>query len=425
MPPRKTGLWVGIGIVVFLTGGFLLLLFVIGLWWFSGPEAKPGSDPEVALPRNEPIADSLPSQPSPPPDPRIEKVQPNVEKGVSFLKAKVPELANMRAGYAGLNGLALLECGVPSDDPAILRIAEIIRKAAPRMNMIYDLAPSMFFLNCWNERQPLTVEDRKMARTLVLRIIAGQVSSGIWSYDGVIMTPQAEADLLTKLEQDGYKPKRAAVAALSMSNTQFAMLAVWGSRNLGIPVRQPLLALAAYFHANQNADGSWNYPNLSLKATSTCAGLIALAIEEALQMENEIGSKLLPPERTGKRADRTKAFRFVAKTIGRKKGDPGGGTSFGYGGAFFDADAWGDLYFLWTLERVGVIYSMEQIDGKNWYDWGYPIVVAEQQPDGSWNEKHYGSFGPLIHTPLALLFLTRANIAKDLTKLLLKPKGIE
>ena len=118
---------------------------------------------------------------------------------------------------------------------------------------------------------------------------------------------------------------------------------------------------------------------------------------------------------TKKKADVEKAFAFVAKTIGRKKGDPGPGRAFGYGGAIFDADAIGDLYFLWTLERVSVIYSKEKIGGKNWYDWGYPLVMKEQLPDGSWSEKHSHPFGPLIDTPFALLFLKRTNIAKDLT----------
>ncbi len=80
-------------------------------------------------------------------------------------------------------------------------------------------------------------------------------------------------------------------------------------------------------------------------------------------------------------------------------------------GSIFNADACGDLYFLWTLERVGVVYSIDRIDDKDWYDWGYPIVRDAQRPDGSWNDR----FGPVVDTCFALLFLKRANIAKDLT----------
>ena len=56
-------------------------------------------------------------------------------------------MAGLRAGFAGLAGLALLEGGIPPDDQAITRIAEIIRTAAPGMNQVYDLACSLFFLN--------------------------------------------------------------------------------------------------------------------------------------------------------------------------------------------------------------------------------------------------------------------------------------
>ena len=33
-------------------------------------------------------------------------------------------------------------------------------------------------------------------------------------------------------------------------------------------------------------------------------------------------------------------------------------------GMFFDGDNWGDLYFLWSLERMAVIYDLKMIEGK-------------------------------------------------------------
>lgn len=402
-PPRRR-----LGDVLLLAGfGVLIvggLITAVILFNQGGPQPEPQPEGEFTV--------QAPPKPLPP-DPRVKIVQPAVDRGVAYLKGKVPQLKGMRAGYLGLNGLALLEGGVPPDDPAILSIAEFIRAGAPSMSQTYDLASALFFLNRWDEGRPLDEKDRKMARTLALRIIAGQLTSGIWGYGGVLMTPEQEGKLLAALENGSYKPVLGAVP--SMSNTQFAMLAIWGSRKHGVPVRAPLLLLANYFHANQHPDGHWHYPANSLAATSTCAGLISLAIEQALLQDREFATQRHEVARPQKRADVGKAFAFVAKTIGRKKGDPGQGTRLGYGGALFDADAMGDLYFLWTLERVGVIYSKELIDGKNWYDWGYPIVLQAQEKDGSWDEKHRLRFGPLIDTPFALLFLKRANIAKDLT----------
>ncbi len=97
-PSGKALISCGIGTVAFVTGGCFLILIII-MWWFSGREAKPGNDREVQSVNNEPIRDTVPFQPlpPPPPDPRIKIVQPAVEKGVVFLKAKVPELANRAA----------------------------------------------------------------------------------------------------------------------------------------------------------------------------------------------------------------------------------------------------------------------------------------------------------------------------------------
>jgi hypothetical protein len=403
VPPRALGpilLLAGFGVL--LVGGVVTVVMLLS----QGdrvPEQK-AAPPFVSQPQ---------PKPPPPPDPRIKIVQPTVDRGVAFLKGKGSVLKGMRGGYQGLNGLALLECGVAPNDPVILQIAESIRAAAPTMDQIYDLASSLFFLNRWNEDRPLNEADRKMARTFALRIIAGQLTSGLWGYGGVRITPEQETQLLTSLQQGTYKATSGSGA--SMSNTQFAMLAVWGARKHGVPVRAPLLALAAYFHANQHPDGSWNYPGYSRKATSTCAGLIGLALERVLLEDKEFKAQPHQTAEIKKKADVNRAFDFLARTIGRKKEDPGGGTKLGEGGKLFDADACGDLYYLWTLERVGVIYSKELIGGKNWYDWAYPIVMKAQLADGSWHEQHGFSGGPLIDTPFALLLLKRANIAKDLT----------
>ncbi len=76
------------------------------------------------------------------------------------------------------------------------------------------------------------------------------------------------------------------------------------------------------------------------------------------------------------------------------------------------ANAMGDLYFLWSVERVGVIYGLTTIVTTDWYAWGAPLIVDHQSTDGSWSNGH----GPLPDTCFALLFLKRVNVAKDLTK---------
>jgi hypothetical protein len=72
----------------------------------------------------------------------------------------------------------------------------------------------------------------------------------------------------------------------------------------------------------------------------------------------------------------------------------------------------GDLYFLWSLERVGVIYGVDKIGGIDWYDVGSTAIVRSQSPDGTWG---VGSYGAEVNTAFAVLFLCKSNLARDLS----------
>src|SRR5262249_35099480 len=69
-------------------------------------------------------------------------------------------------------------------------------------------------------------------------------------------------------------------------------------------------------------------------------------------------------------------------------------------------------YFLWSLERVCVALDLDTIGGKDWYDWGSEVLIANQQRDGSW-QGEYSNYR--ADTCFALLFLRRANFARDLS----------
>jgi hypothetical protein len=55
---------------------------------------------------------------------------------------------------------------------------------------------------------------------------------------------------------------------------------------------------------------------------------------------------------------------------------------------------------------------LEKIGNKDWYAWGADFLLADQDKDGSWNGV-YGQYG--ADTCFALLFLRRADLAKDLS----------
>ena len=76
-----------------------------------------------------------------------------------------------------------------------------------------------------------------------------------------------------------------------------------------------------------------------------------------------------------------------------------------------------NLYFLWSVERVAMLYDLKTIGGKDWYGWGAQILLANQQPDGQWNGgQQYTGEDAHLDTCFALLFLKRSNLVSDLTE---------
>src|SRR5205807_871952 len=97
-------------------------------------------------------------------------------------------------------------------------------------------------------------------------------------------------------------------------------------------------------------------------------------------------------------------------------------------GTIVGAESLGDLYYLWSLERVAMIYDMPKIGGKDWYLWAAQNIVPAQQDNGCWQESVFGLYDPGITTSFALLVLKRVNVAQDLTKnlkKLIKVKDLE
>ena len=245
------------------------------------------------------------------------------------------------------------------------------------------------------------------------------------------------------------------------SLTQFAILALWAAQKHDIPVERPLALVEARFRASQFADGSWTYKMDPTTAgyrvdSMTCAGLLGLAVGHGihspdLEKFNPAGMKKgekAPVRKAGADPAIEKALLFLSQKIGAPKlrelaadtikanamlmalqlrlpkaGLPerrlilkqmdalmkdrrvGRGTILGF-------EAWGDLYYLWSLERVAVTYNLRTIGGKDWYAWGAPVIMANQLPDGSWSDRFPG----VPDTCFALLFLNRANVVQDLTR---------
>jgi hypothetical protein len=350
-----------------------------------------------------------------------------------------------RVGATALAGLTLLECGVSPDDKSVSRAADVVRRAGVRLRFTYGLALSILFLDRLGDPG-----DVRLIESMTLRLLAGQSPQGGWSY--TCPDPgDDEARRLTELlgrrepptegrtapKEEGRvkeQPKRtvkdlppeiqnqlplinrAVVANDGIgrddnSNTQFAVLALWIGRRYGFPVEEALKRVDARFRTTQHGDGGWTYLPLHNEpgarhldqstATMTAAGLLALAVAHGVEAEMKDGKGRPDPAK-----DRNLKAGLVAlgTAIGHPVGKKGGPVQLIGGGRAY--------YFLWSLERVAVALDLETIGGKNWYEWGAEVLLANQRPDGTW-QAEYAQGG--VDTCFALLFLRRANFARDLT----------
>src|SRR5579885_453943 len=304
--------------------------------------------------------------------------------------------------------------------------------------------------------------DVPLIESMAVRLMAGQGAQGGWSYTCPAIG-QAEAVRLTKLlrqrselkgqktlppggPQQGRRDPRqltpeinqqllaiARQAAVALdggigdnSNTQFATLGLWVARRHGLPVDRALQLVDQRFRGSQNADGGWSYvpmgrmpgprppmmgPGNGSTPAMTCAGLLGLAVHHGAVNDKAKEKGGRPARDPGNDAVVQAGLRALGTCIGKPQGNVGQAQAFsvpmigqGRGGRAY--------YFLWSLERVAVAYGLDTIGGKDWYNWGAEILLANQAQDGGW----YGEYSPGgCDTCFALLFLRRANLAKDLT----------
>jgi hypothetical protein len=495
-----------------------------------------------------PIPEPPPRPVQPPPAPKIEPPPPpkspagppssrqidrSIERGVAYLKARLADSfksygplgpSGYRTGVVALAGLALLECGVPADDPAVRQAADQVRAEARKLINPYEVSVAVWFLDRVGGEK-----DRDLIRSLALQLIAAQTSGGGWGYFSHPLT-DAEGDRLARMLTEpppadssasgppavrfrpGQKAGGQDVRYDDNSSTQFAILALWVARKHGVPVERSLAMVEQRFRTTQNADGSWYYffsrglygnrPSFikgERPDSMTCAGLLGLAVARGL------GKSLMSPSAEVQDPAISKALEYLGQTVGRTspvteeervrlqnqfegakkeqeqfltrlwrlqdlqdllfplvrdlfklqdaldsvKGDAAElvqmqrpikekmarklkelqpmlekvsqivreiqalhPTGNNFKGQLVRARAWGDLYFLWSLERMAVVYGLRTVAGKDWYAWGSSILVAAQNDDGSWTD----AFPGVVDTSFALLFLRRANVAKDLSK---------
>jgi hypothetical protein len=247
------------------------------------------------------------------------------------------------------------------------------------------------------------------------------------------------------------------------SNTQFAILAIWLVRKHGVPVDGTLDLIEKRFLSSQSQrTGGWGYmgpvaggapgggEQMAMMSSPSmyCAGLLGLATAVARREERRAKAELKteppktepksdpkadpkknpddpffnpPPAKTGGSEPKKHPARQPdSRDLAVQAAFAGLGAQVSESakagrGALVIQSGKGhghhDLYFLWSLERVGVIFGIDKIGGVDWYEAGAHSLVYSQNQDGSWS----GGYGGEIDTSFAVLFLCKSNLARDLS----------
>jgi hypothetical protein len=463
-----------------------------------------------------------------------------IAQGVAFLRAtELPTgtwaepKGGHQVGYAALPALTLLECGVPANDPAILRAAAFVRQHGPKLDTTYEVSLAILFLDRLNDPR-----DKGLIQTLAARLIVGQSHTGGWGYKVPTLTPNQHQEFVGLLrrayptatpvvdqrpkpggndtitmkdpkppgtqpgtttgskppadtitagpdQSPGYaayndmaaqawvgdsrrqvciktaeappppepraEPQRPAAnpevkapewkippakpvaipplwqgltvfqdpsrlvlqdpanratqplaATTDNSNTQFAILALWAAQRHDVPMERTLMLIANRYVTSQNKDGNWDYHyklggSDAYRPAMTAVGLLGLAVGHGLNNRDADGkARGLQDPRI------LRGFVALNQHIGRPSGQ-------------WQNREMVNLYVLWSIERVAVLYNLATIGEKDWYRWGAEILVANQQPRGNWDKGGYHGAAPVLDTCFALLFLKRANLVEDLT----------
>lgn len=303
------------------------------------------------------------------------------------------EYPNHAVGITALCTLALIENGTAVYDSAVEKGHRFVRKNAPEEKSTYDIALGILILSRVGDRQ-----DRTIIRGLGAKLLAGQTTSGGWSYS----CPATDASVL----QDPKRIDRKEGAG-DNSNTQFAVLGLWVASRYGVPIDDAMKEVGSRFVNTQNEDGGWGYsikdkkPDPSGQAM-TPAGLFCLTVSRATKIRAQLKERSATTSK-GEKETLLSDPKYAKglKQVGAYAGQIGPGSA---------------RYFIWAIERIGVLLGQEKLEDVDWFKQGSDALIKSQKPDGSWPSDKPESM--LADTCFASLFLRKANLGSDISRLL-------
>jgi hypothetical protein len=313
-----------------------------------------------------------------PPDPFEKQVAPAREKAVGYLlRTGGPEgrwdnptlnvLGGMEGGADALATLALLEAGVPANEPAVAAALARFDKAAPVRTYVVAL-----------QTAALAKADVKRYAVAIQR-----------NADWLVENASRRDNRLT-----GWSYPFAPNQGTDGSNTQYAVLGLSAAADAGAKVDPKVWVEVRELYVRTTRAGGWSYsldpPRDPGTVTMTAGALCGLLLADRhLKKFDEKASAAI-------KAGTAEWLKMYAET-------PADWLVAGPG----SKSAYYERYGTARLGRLGA--KLDRADGTaiNWYRDGATWLVKNQNPNGSWPTKREHSLDsyPVITTSFALLFL--------------------
>ncbi len=309
-----------------------------------------------------------------------EKVRRSIEAAVTYLTAQRNdeggwlEIPTRHGGVTALCTLALLNAGVPVDDPEMQKSLNYLRKI--QSENVYVLAMQTMVLCYAEPEQDLLIIRRNVAALENAQMRQG-ARSGCWGY--------------SKSQGPG-----------DNSNAQFALMALHEAERAGVSTSEATWKLARdYWERTQNPDGSWGYHDGDPGTGSmTCAGIACLIMAAEKLSDGDATIEGDGVACCGARPDHTpieRGLQWFARNFSVHRHP---GIGFWY------------LYYMYAVERVGRMTNDRLIGKHDWYREGADVLLAAQaQLRGNWVDVVDGERGgnPYIATSFALLFIAKGR----------------
>lgn len=298
-----------------------------------------------------------------------EQVRAAIEQGKNRLLASQGRNGqwsnySQSGGTTALATLALLQAGVPPQDPRMRRAIDAVRNLPLRHTYVVSV-----------KAQALAAADPLIHQNQLQKaadwLSQAQQANGMWGYT------------LEGTRTD-------------FSNTQFALLGLHEAAKAGARVNPAVWIRARASWANaQNADGGWGYLPGSARSTGsmTTAGVASLYIcGNALSMRRSRGrasdGSIVCCTTYVEYRPIARGLRWLALNFSAER-NPNSGSWY--------------YYYMYGLERVGILSGLRHFGEHDWYREGATELLRRHQ-GGGWREVH-----EVVDTAFALLFLAKGH----------------